>query len=82
MYIDQLISNYNHSQYVYLIEHGLKLGWFLQEYQLSPARAVWFPRANRAFRFVSEEDVEEFKSVYMAPRQVSIVRVEYSQITY
>jgi len=41
-------------------------------------KIIWTPAQTKATLFSSEEDVEEFKHHYLAPRKVSIIRIKYN----
>jgi len=84
MYIEQLIAHMQENKYLYLLESKVKLGWYLIDYAMKPTEdcsaAIWFPNQRLAVKFGTEEEVEEFSHNYMAPRPVSIVRVEVEEI--
>lgn len=83
-YIDHLIAHMqDDTEFLYLLEHKVKVGWFMIDYMMTPqgdgSAAIWFPQPKMAVKFISEEDVEEFKLKYLAPRPVSIVKVNAAE---
>lgn len=79
-YIDHLIAHMQEeTEFLYLLEHKVKVGWFLIDFMMTPSEdgsaAIWFPQQKMAVKFISEEDVEEFKLKFLSPRPVSIVKV-------
>ena len=78
--LEHLLSTMQELQHLYLLEHKVKRGWFLIDYMMTPksdgSAAIWFPDRKIAVAFDTEETVEEFKSKYIAPRPVAIVKVK------
>ena len=80
MYIDQLLAKLQSHHYVYLLEHQIKVGWFLVDLYgkdgINSTAAIWFPSQRIALHFEHEEEVEEFKHDHLANRPVSIVKIQ------
>ena len=84
MYIDQLIAKLQEHQYIYILEHKIKVGWFLIDMfngnGTNESAAIWFPSQRVALAFEHEEEVEEFKLDHLANRPVSIVKIQRGEI--
>lgn len=69
-------------EYIYLIEMRKELSkwFFLNATPITDPtvvqRVFWTPRLAKAHIFTSEQHVEEFKSSYINPRKVSIIRMK------
>lgn len=84
MYIDQLLAKLQEHQYLYILEHQIKVGWFLIDLfgkdDGNESAAIWFPSQRIALAFEHEEEVEEFKIDHLANRPVSIVKIQRGEI--
>jgi len=80
MYLDQLLAKLQAHHYIYILEHQIKVGWFLVEMfgmdESKDTAAIWFPSKRIALAFEQEEEVEEFKFDHLADRPVSIVKIQ------
>ena len=81
MYIDQLLARMQEHHYLYILEHKLKVGWYLidiygKDGLGEETAAIWFPNKRIALAFEEEEEVEEFKHDFLATRPVSIVKIQ------
>lgn len=78
-YLDSLIADMQTRRTYYLIRlrRDDKM-WYLfdAEYTLKAHRVMWVPNVDTAFKFNSEEEVEDFVSEFIAPRKVEIVEFE------
>lgn len=72
-------------QYEYLIRRKVQIGdrisgvWYLQtvdSIKKPPHVVKWTPSMFLAFRFPSEQAVEEFNQAYISPRSTEIIRIE------
>lgn len=82
-YLDQLISSHqNSTKFMYLIRSTYVNGeWFFFDIEninddSRPDRVLWVPRALPAYKFSSEQAVEEFRAEFISPRRVEIIRME------
>lgn len=78
-YIEQLISVLQEEKYVYLIKSTHKQGpWFFFDIENDkrPYRVIWVRYVLPAFKFPTEELVEEFRSEFLTPRRCEIIRLE------
>ena len=80
-YIDHLMHVLNEkSNYFYVIRHKRRTPkeWYLMdvEHDYAPVRVIWIPSFRAAFRFGTEEMVEDFKADWLRHRPVEIVRME------
>lgn len=66
--------------YVYVITSKQIEGvWYffdLEDFTKKPFRVMWISHITPAFKFQSEQAVEEFRSQYLSPRRTEIVRLE------
>ncbi len=86
MYLDQLLAKLQKHHYIYILEHQIKIGWFLIDLYgkdgVNSTAAIWFPNKNIALAFEQEEEVEEFKLDHFANRPVSIVKIQRDAMLY
>lgn len=77
--LDQLVSHLQ-NPYLYVITTThVKGQWFffdIEDLPKKPFRVMWVPNITPAFKFISEEAVEEFRSEYFSPRKTNIIRLE------
>jgi hypothetical protein len=76
-WLEQLLQGQKNNS-VYMIEMRKDNNkWFL--FGVSPKdvieRIYWTPNVKSAHIFTTEQSVEEFKSDYISPRKVSIIRI-------
>lgn len=79
-FLDHLITAMQEkNKFLYMIRSRNENGeWYFfdMENDKPPYRIAWVPYISPAFKFPSEESVEEFRADYIAPRKVEIVRME------
>ena len=66
-------------KYIYLISRQVQtVQWYFfdLENEEPPYRVAWVPYISPAYKFPSEQAVEEFKMEYILPRKVDIIRLE------
>lgn len=80
-YFDFLVSSIQDKNMVYVIKNRSIFGdWYffdIENYE-PPYRVIWVPRVTPAFKFVSEQAVEEFRDEFLSPRKTEIVRIKRS----
>lgn len=78
-YLNFLISSIQErDKYVYLIKHKRVEGnWYFFDLNNDepPYCALWVPYISPAFKFPSEQSVEDFKSDFLSSREVEVVRL-------
>ena len=70
-------------RFVYVIRNcNFKEMWYLfnMEKIADYHGLVWTPHMMRAKAFPTEESVEEFKSLYVSPRKVEILKIDVKEI--
>ena len=79
-YIDHLINVLNEkSNYFYVIRYKKRTPrewYFMDMEKIDPLKVIWVPSFRAAFRFSTEELVEDFKAHWLRRRPVEIVRME------
>lgn len=83
MYLEHLISALQEEEkYMYLIKSTHRQGpWFFFDVANAerPYKIMWVKYMLPAFKFPSEKLVEEFRTEFLAPRKVEIIRLERNQ---
>lgn len=75
-YMDYLVISLQ-EEYIYLIKRLKVAGdWFLFDLTEETYTAMWTKSTRSAFKFPSEIAVEEFRSEFISPRPVEIVRIK------
>ena len=79
-YLDHLINTLNEmSKYYYVIRYKQLYDpcwYFLDLEETKPIQVMWVPSSKAAFRFDTEQRVEEFKAHWLQSRSVEILRME------
>ena len=78
-YLDYILGTVQDKNYVYIIKFTrLPHHWYFYELEseLKPHRVIWGPHITPAFKFPSEQTVEEFRAEFISPRRTEILRME------
>ena len=78
-YLEHLIASVqNEKNHFYMIQLVGKRDWFFFDLENDdrPYRVLWVPYQSPAFKFSSEQAVEEFRAEFISPRRTQILRVE------
>ena len=70
-------------QFVYVIRNtNFQDVWYLCNMRQEPSYhgLIWTPYMMQAKAFPTEESVEEFKSLYVSPRKVEILKIDVKAI--
>lgn len=77
-YLDDMIAQMNmRNEHAYIIRLTSRDYWYFFDVETSvdPHPIMWTSNISDAFWFPDEQSVEEFKTDFIAPRQVEILRV-------